>query len=137
MDPSTRFGIIIIWTCARRPSIIGGHCTLLNQFGARIHKHKDSLRHSFDLAQQCGLDLVDEVFSVTRVPVELQTLKKTYASRRLLSLFRIAYLTGNHEKTRSLYASAFRVDSRMALTTSYLIKALSVFLWNRNAHPSH
>ena len=60
-----------------------------------------------------------------------------YASRRLLSLFRIAYLTGNHEKACSLYASAFRGDWRMALGTGYLTKALRIFLWNRNAHPSH
>jgi hypothetical protein len=113
-----------------------GQCSVLDRFIARIRKHRDSLRHDFALALQGGNALVDEVFSTERVPAELLALKQSYAARRLLSLFRTAYLAGSYSQARSLYASAWRRDWKMALGAGHLGKALRAFLWNRNDRPA-
>ncbi|QNH79907.1 glycosyltransferase family 2 protein [Pseudomonas protegens] len=92
---------------------------------ARIHKHRDSLRHSRDDEEQVALKIVDEVFS--SLPEECQPLKKRYKAQRYLSLFRAALLGSNMGLAQRFYLTALSLSPLQAMRWTYLRKA--VRLW--------
>ncbi len=99
-------------------------CTLLNQPLALIHKHDTSLRHNLTHARAAGLELVDEVFSVERMPAQLQDLKQAFLAQRCLSLFRTFYSAGECDTALKFYRQALRADLRVLMRWSYTRKAL-------------
>ena len=94
---------------------------------ARIHKHDDSLRHDTELAQEVGLNLVDEIFSNGRIPNECHKLKSEYSSLRLLSLFRTLALAGKTHLAQENYKKAIRIYPKSILNLSYLRKFLKSY----------
>lgn len=95
---------------------------------AKIYKHDDSLRHNTKLANEIGLQLVDEVFSEDRIPQEFQELKTEYSSHRSLSLFRTFFLEGNYDVARAHYKNAIQTYPKSLLNFSYLRKFLKSYL---------
>lgn len=93
----------------------------------RIHKHDDSLRHNTVHAKQIGLALVDEVFDRERMPEEIQSIRKQYASQRALSLFRTFYNAREYGLAKCYYHQAIGLSLSSLFKFSYLrkyIKAL-------------
>lgn len=86
---------------------------------AKIHKHRDSLRHNTFFAEQVGLDLVDEVFSQKRLPEKLLNLKPLYRQQRLLSLSRTFYLSGDRKRCQFYFKKALNNDWKVLLNLSY------------------
>lgn len=95
---------------------------------ARIYKHDDSLRHNTKLGDEIGLQLVDEVFSEDRIPLECQKLKTEYSSHRSLSLFRTFFQAGNYEVARIHYKNAIKTYPMCVLKLTYLRKFLRSYL---------
>ncbi len=89
-----------------------------------VYKHGDSLRHNISLAKSIGLQIVDEIFNVERLPGEFQTLKERFAIQRLLSLSRICYLSGDKTACRGFFWQALKRDWRVLLHWSYARKFL-------------
>jgi glycosyltransferase involved in cell wall biosynthesis len=89
-----------------------------------VYKHGDSLRHNVALAKSIGLQIVDEVFNVNRLPGEFQTLKNRFAIQRLLSLSRTCYLSGDKTSCRDFFWQALKLDWRVVLHWSYSRKFL-------------
>lgn len=97
---------------------------------AIIHKHDDSMRHQFESAREVGLQLVDEVFSSSRLGAEFMCLKDEYYAQRCLSLFRSAYIAGEFFSAKGYYRAAVARYPRALLRISYLRKAVRVWLAN-------
>ncbi|EXI71583.1 MAG TPA: glycosyltransferase family A protein [Candidatus Accumulibacter phosphatis] len=93
---------------------------------ARIHKHRDSLRHDRQNEEQRALSMIDEVFA--SLPVECQPLRDRYASQRYLSLFRAALQAGDRAAARRFYQAAWRLNRLQTLRWSYLRKAVRLSL---------
>jgi hypothetical protein len=93
-----------------------------------VHKHSDSLRHNVSLAKAIGLQIVDEIFDIHRLPGEFQTLKGRFAIQRLLSLSRTCYLSGDKTACREFFWQAVKRDWRVFLHWSYCSKFLRSFL---------
>lgn len=106
-------------------------CTVLAQPLALIYKHDDSLRHQFNHAKTGGLALVDEVFSPQRLGSEFLVLKDRFYVQRCLSLFRSAYLAGDTEAAKGYFSAALKRDWRVLGKTSYLRKAVRLWLGGR------
>jgi glycosyltransferase involved in cell wall biosynthesis len=92
---------------------------------ARIHKHRDSLRHDRHDEEERAGTMIDEVFA--GLPAECQSLRRRYASQRYLSLFRAAFHAGDRPAARHFYRTAWRLDGRQALRWDYLRKAIRLF----------
>jgi glycosyltransferase involved in cell wall biosynthesis len=107
-------------------------CTTLHQPIALIHKHSDSLRHQFYYAKEIGTDLVEEVFSSTRLGQEFLPLKKDFYAQRCLSLFRSAYLARDNEMAKNYFKKAVRSNWYLLFKGSYLRKAFRV--WIKGKH---
>jgi glycosyltransferase involved in cell wall biosynthesis len=101
----------------------------LEQPLALIHKHGDSLRHHIGHGQAVGIQLVDEVFD--RLPPAMQDLRREFHAQRCLSLFRSAYLAGDHKGARRFFVQALAQDWRVLFRLPYSRKALRAWLWNR------
>lgn len=93
---------------------------------ALIYKHDDSLRHHLGYGQSVGTLLVDEVFS--RLPADMQKLKKDFYIQRCLSLFRSAYRAGHRGAALFFFKEAYRNDWRVILKFSYSRKLMSMML---------
>lgn len=93
-----------------------------------VYKHSDSLRHNVSLAKSIGLQIVDEIFDIKRLPGEFQTLKEGFAIQRLLSLSRTCYLSGDKTACREFFWRAFKRDWRVLLHWSYCRKFLRSLL---------
>ena len=89
-----------------------------------VHKHSDSLRHNVNLAKSIGLQIVDEVFDVKRLPGEFQTLKNSFAIQRLLSLSRTCYLAGDKAACKDFFWQSLKRDWRVLFHWSYSRKFL-------------
>jgi glycosyltransferase involved in cell wall biosynthesis len=89
-----------------------------------VYKHGDSLRHNVALAKSIGIQIVDEVFNVNRLPGEFQTLKNPFTIQRLLSLSRTCYLSGDKASCRDFFWQALKLDWRVILHWSYSRKFL-------------
>jgi glycosyltransferase involved in cell wall biosynthesis len=107
-------------------------CTILQQPIVIIHKHDDSLRHQLNYAKEIGLDLVEEVFSSTRLGQEYLPLKKDFYVQRCLSLFRSAYIARDNEMAKKYFKKALRSNWRILFKGSYLRKAFRV--WTKGKH---
>ncbi|TBU95741.1 glycosyltransferase family 2 protein [Stutzerimonas kirkiae] len=93
---------------------------------AIIHKHRDSLRHNLEYGCKVGVHLVDEVFR--RLPASMSGLRKAFYVQRCLSLFRTAYIVGDHAIARDFFCRAVRMDWRVLFRLSYTRKALMIWL---------
>lgn len=93
---------------------------------AVIHKHEDSLRHNLAYGYEVGLNLVDEVFR--RLPPSMAILRKAFYVQRCLSLFRTAYLVGEHGVAWDFFCRAVRMDWRVLFRLSYTRKVLITWL---------
>ena len=94
-------------------------CNTLQFPLANIYKHDDSLRHNVVFADAVGLQLVDEVFSPSRIPQALQILKKPFLVQRLLSLSRVCHENKRHLQCIEFFKQAFKIDWRAILKWSY------------------
>ena len=101
-----------------------------------IHKHDNSLRHNTSHAKNIGMQLVDEVFSEQRIPIDYQWLKKPYASQRALSLFRTFYLANDYTEARKYYLKAIQIMPKSIFRTSYLRKFIHTLKpkWHFHSH---
>ena len=97
-------------------------CSVLPEAILVVHKHSDSLRHQYRHAKAGGLSLVDEIFSEARLPLEYRGLRSAYELQRCLSLFRSAYLAGEHEDAIAYFRLALERDWRAVLRPSYVGK---------------
>ena len=97
-------------------------CSNLNSPLAYIYKHGDSLRHHFVNTENVGIALVDEVFSNRYLQKDIQLLKPQYMAQRLLSLFRVAYQSGQYDLARSYYRKAVLVNWGVIFKISYFRK---------------
>lgn len=103
-------------------------CTVLRRPLALIHKHDDSLRHQFNHSKAVGLALVDEVFSLRRLPEACQALKSEFLVQRCLSLFRSAYLARDRAAAKDYFRLAVKQDWRVLFKGAYSRKALRLWL---------
>lgn len=103
-------------------------CTTLEQPLALIHKHDDSLRHNVQHAHAVGLQLVDEVFSAARLPVEMHDLRREYKAQRCLSLFRTFAAAKEVDMAKYYYREAVNTNWKALLNLSYTWKALRLWL---------
>ncbi|WP_257254540.1 MULTISPECIES: glycosyltransferase family A protein [unclassified Endozoicomonas] len=110
-------------------------CITLNKPVAKIHKHDDSMRNNVKLDLSVGLDLIDEVFSPTRLPCKFMSLKSKYETRRLLSIFRSLYVAGEYQHALEYYCQAVRQSPSTFFKSSYSRKALRamLFSWRRSS----
>lgn len=106
-------------------------CSVLTEPLALIYKHDDSMRHQFSHAKAGGLDLVGEVFSPSRLGPAFQGLKSEFYVQRCLSLFRSAYLAGDVPTAKFFWGEAFKRDWSVLLKTSYVKKAVRLWLGMR------
>ncbi len=103
-------------------------CSIVPVPLAKVHKHDDSLRHQFAHAKAGGTRLVDEVFSEQRLDPEFQFLKQKYSAQRNLSLFRSAYLANDASAAKDYFRKAVKQDWRVLLKSSYMKKAIRLWL---------
>jgi glycosyltransferase involved in cell wall biosynthesis len=103
-------------------------CSNLDSPLAYIYKHKDSLRHHFEITESVGLALVEEVFSQSYLSQDIQSLKSEYMAQRLLSLFRVAYQSGHYALARSYYWRAVIVCWPIIFKIGYTKKFLRTFI---------
>ncbi len=103
-------------------------CSILRQPLALIRKHQDSLRHQAGPALSGGLDLVEEVFSPSRLGPEFQCLKRAFYLKRCLTLFRIAYLSGDLISAKHYFNQAVLSDWKILLKKPVLV-IKGVLLW--------
>lgn len=99
-------------------------CTILPLSLANIYKHEDSLRHNLDYGLQVGDKLVSEVFDTQRLPESMGFLRKPFAVKRYLTLFRAFSSAGEKEKAWEFYLQAIRTDWRALFKVSYTRKAI-------------
>jgi glycosyltransferase involved in cell wall biosynthesis len=100
-------------------------CSVLNQPVALIYKHADSMRHDLRQSLAAGTErVVDEVFSIRRMPEEFHDLRQAFLAQRCLSLFRDCYSHKEYKLARSFYFQALRADWRTLARWSYTRKAL-------------
>ena len=97
----------------------------------RIHKHADSLRRNTELAQSSREAVLETMFE--KLPTECQPLKRRYAAKQYLSVFRNCYRAGQYPLAQRYFHQAWRADWRLALQWSYLGKYLRLRLnpWKR------
>ena len=101
-------------------------CTILGAPLAIIHRHDDSLRHTFRHSKEIGVDLVSEVFR--RLDGDWQALSKAYFTQRCLSLFREAYLANDASFAKRFYRMALRHDWTAIFKLPYTRKAIRLWL---------
>jgi glycosyltransferase involved in cell wall biosynthesis len=100
-------------------------CTVLDQPLAFIHKHPDSMRHDLRQSLAAGaVQVVCEVFSAQRMPVEFHDLRQAFMAQRCLSLFRDCYSHGEYTLARKFYFMALKAHWRTFARWSYTRKAL-------------
>jgi glycosyltransferase involved in cell wall biosynthesis len=103
--------------------ITNGEVACIDHVMARVNKHPTSRRHKAEEYEDYR-GYVDEVFK--SLPPECGSLKKRYAARRCLSLFRSAIGARQYRLARRYYAQAVRLDYGQALRFGYLSKALRI-----------
>jgi glycosyltransferase involved in cell wall biosynthesis len=103
-------------------------CTTINFPLASIYKHDDSLRHNASYAENVGLQLVDEVFHPSRIPAELQALKKPFLAQRLLSLSRVCHENNRHLRCAQFFKQAFKANWRVIFKWTYFKKFIISFV---------
>lgn len=109
-------------------ALANNECSILAASLAIIHKHSGSLRHQFEHASDVGLGLVDEVFAGERLPPQFQHLKKLFYVQRCLSLFRSAYISGQHNLAKTYYLKALKQDWKVIFRATYFTKAAKVWI---------
>lgn len=102
--------------------VVNGRFAVTDKPLARIHKHRDSLRHSRDDEEQVALRIVDEVFS--SLPEECQPLKKRYTAQRYLSLFRAALLGNDTGLAWRFYMTALALSPLQSMRWTYVRKVV-------------
>ena len=108
-------------------TLVNFNCSILNFPLADIYKHDDSLRHNVEYAENVGLQLVDEVFNIKRIPQALQALKKAFLVQRLLSLSRVSHESNRHLQNNALFSQAFKLDKSIIFRWSYFKKFIISF----------
>lgn len=88
----------------------------------KIHKHSDSLRHSFHLAENVGMTLVHSIFDPLVLPPKFQKFKQRYYLKRCLSLSGLAFRAGAYSHSRKWYLTAVITDKRTLFKLSRLKK---------------
>ncbi|MDF3935457.1 glycosyltransferase family 2 protein [Pseudomonas citronellolis] len=101
-------------------------CTTLAAPLAIIHRHDDSLRHTFCHSKEIGIDLVNEVFH--RLDGDWQALSRAYFTQRCLSLFREAYLANDVSFAKRFYRMALQHDWTAIFKLPYTRKAIRLWL---------
>ncbi|RON98583.1 glycosyl transferase [Pseudomonas moraviensis] len=100
-------------------------CSVLQQPLALIYKHADSMRHDLHQSLAAGTEqVVSEVFSSRRMPLEFHDLRQAYLAQRCLSLFRDCYSHREYALAKTFYMQALRADWHILGRWSYLRKAL-------------
>lgn len=89
---------------------------------ANIYKHNDSLRHNVKFSEDVGLNLVEEVFDIKRIPEKSQSLKKDFYSQRLLSLSRVCYESKRYYQSTQYFKQAFQQNNAVIFKWSYFKK---------------
>ncbi len=102
----------------------------------RIHKHDDSLRHSFDHAHAIGTDMVDVVFDAKILPTNFMAYRHQYLLKRCLSLTGLAYRAGAYSLAQRYYLKAVKLDKRALLKISKL-KILLLSLMKKDTFKSN
>ena len=105
--------------------LISGPVVTTDAALARIHKHRDSLRHDRGDEEARAQLLVEEVFA--GLPPECQPLRRRYAAQRYLSLFRTAVQSGDRLAAKRYFGAAWRLHRLQVLRWSYLRKAARLF----------
>lgn len=95
----------------------------------RVYKHPDSLRHRHDKAQEDVGLFVEEVFRT--LPPECQSLRKSYAAIRCLSLSRSALKLGDVETGRRFLSRAWHLDWRQVAKMPAMKKTLRAWFAGR------
>jgi glycosyltransferase involved in cell wall biosynthesis len=101
-------------------------CAALPDYIAKMHRHRDSLRHNLKHASTIGMKLVDEIFAPERMP--FQSLKKDYTTQRSLSLFRTFYQARKYDDALKYYYCALNNDKKTIFRISYARKAIFAHL---------
>ncbi|WP_166218699.1 glycosyltransferase family 2 protein [Pseudomonas atagonensis] len=100
-------------------------CSVMDQPLALIYKHADSMRHDLRQSLAAGTEqVVSEVFSSRRMPLEFHDLRQAFLAQRCLSLFRDCYSHGEYKLAKTFYVQALRADWRTLGRWSYMRKAL-------------
>lgn len=102
--------------------VVNARFALTDKPLARIHKHRDSLRHNRHNEEEIALGMVREVFA--SLPAECQPLIKRYTAQRYLSLFRAALLANDKAQARRFYLTALSLSPLQAFRGTYLRKTL-------------
>ena len=88
----------------------------------KIHAHPDRVRSNSNLIVSVGLSVVDSLFDPEKVPSELMPLRELYRRRRILSIFRVLYKSGDYEGCRRYYVQAVKDSPVLLLKLGYLRK---------------
>ena len=88
----------------------------------KIHAHPDRVRNNSNLIVSVGLSVVDSLFDPEKVPSELMPLRELYRRRRILSIFRVLYKSGDYEGCRRYYVQAVKDSPVLLLKLGYLRK---------------
>ncbi len=108
--------------------LVNFSCSTIDFPLANVYKHHDSLRHNVKNAIDVGLDLVEEVFNLKRIPPNLQYLKKDFLVQRLLSLSRVCHEANENFLCKEYFYEALRIDMTVIFKLSYLKKYLKSIL---------
>lgn len=93
-----------------------------------IQKHDDSLRHQLDYYESANQELIDTLFDVEKIPVELMGLRQRFRCQRMLSLFRAQYMAGQNTAAYRTYLLAIKCRPMCVLKLSYLRKFIRLLL---------
>jgi glycosyltransferase involved in cell wall biosynthesis len=97
-------------------------CTSINKPFAIIYKHDDSMRHDSFAAEKAGLEVVNQLFDKSKLPLHLMSYKKTYTAQRCLSLFRTLYGAKRYEKAANFYLKALYLKPIFIFKSAYTKK---------------
>ena len=109
-------------------SLANFNCGIVDSPILVIHKHQDSLRHNLEFTEKVGLSIVDEIFHSKYLSEEFQQLRHKYYIKRLLSLSRIYFSSGNFLLARKYYVIAFKLDWLIIFRLNLTRKFISSFV---------
>jgi len=87
-----------------------------------VFKHDNSLRNNTELIMKSGEDLVNILFDEKVLPERFMKMRREYAGRHALSLFRSLYLAGKCSEARRYFHQAIRNSPKLMGQWSYLSK---------------
>jgi len=103
-------------------ALVNFSCSNLDLPLANIYKHNDSLRHNVQFSEDVGLQLVEEIFHLNRIPKKLQILKNDFVVQRLLSLSRVCHTSNRHPQSTQYFIQAFKLKKSVIFKWSYFKK---------------